>query len=62
MFSLKTDGTSVIIKSQSYIHAVELCGDAVFEDNYFSMLPGEERKISYTTTGESRVYAEVYTI
>lgn len=41
----KTD-SYIKLKSDSYVHVVELDGDAVYEDNYFSMLPGEERTIS----------------
>lgn len=60
--TLKTDGESVSIKANAYIHALELCGDAVFEDNYFSMLPGEERVIKYKKTGETAIRAQAYTI
>ena len=41
----KTD-SHIKLKSDSYVHVVELDGDAIFEDNYFSMLPGEERIIN----------------
>lgn len=38
---------SITITASSYVHAVELEGEYVFDDNYFSMLPGETRKISF---------------
>lgn len=59
---LEAESESVRIKANAYIHAVELCGDAVFEDNYFSMLPGEERTVKYTKTGKDDIRAEAYTI
>lgn len=53
---------SVTVKAKAYVHAVELCGDAVFEDNYFSMLPGEERIVSFKVTGEEQISVKAYTI
>lgn len=60
--TLTTDGEYVRVKSDTYIHALELSGDAVFEDNYFSLLPGEERVIKYKKTGSSDIKAQAYTI
>lgn len=37
----------LILKSDRYIHAIELCGENVFEDNFFSLLPGEERIVRF---------------
>lgn len=37
----------VKVKAEGYVHAVELSGNYVFEDNYFILLPGQERIISY---------------
>ena len=37
----------ITIQANSYVHAVEFEGDYIFEDNYFSMLPGEIRVVSY---------------
>ncbi len=39
---------SVTIKAIGYVHAISLSG-RIFEDNYFSMMPGETRKISFGT-------------
>ncbi len=36
---------SVTLVADRYVHAVELCGDGVFDDNYFSMLPGEKKTV-----------------
>ena len=38
---------SVTVTASSYVHAVELEGEYIFEDNYFSLLPGETRTIPF---------------
>ena len=45
--TVRKENGKITVKSSRYIHAVELEGETVFEDNYFSLLPGEERTISY---------------
>ncbi len=40
-------GNSITLTAAEYIHAVELEGEFVFEDNYFSLLPGETRTIGF---------------
>jgi len=37
---------SITVNAKKYIHAVELEGDYVFSDNYFSLLPEEERTVT----------------
>lgn len=49
---------SIVLKSNAYIQAVELCGECVFEDKFFSMLPDEERTIKFS--GESNISANSY--
>jgi len=39
---------SITVCADAYIHAVELEGELVFEDNYFSLMPGERRTIFFT--------------
>lgn len=39
--------TSITLTTVDYIHAVELEGEFVFEDNYFSLLPGESRTVGF---------------
>ncbi|MBR3894010.1 MAG: hypothetical protein IKJ35_02570 [Clostridia bacterium] len=39
---------SIVLIADSYVHAVELEGQFVFDDNYFSMLPGEQKTVSFT--------------
>lgn len=38
---------SLTIRAEKYIHALVLDGDCVFDDNFFSMLPGEERMVRF---------------
>ncbi|MBO5008381.1 MAG: hypothetical protein J6D26_06060 [Clostridia bacterium] len=47
--------TGITVSAQRYVHAVELEGEAVFEDNYFSLLPGETRQINYSGNGNISV-------
>ena len=38
---------SLTIRAEKYIHALVLDGDCVFDDNFFSMLLGEERTVRF---------------
>lgn len=38
---------AITVTSDRYVHAVELEGEFVFDDNYFSLLPGEERTVKF---------------
>lgn len=42
----------VCVKSDEYVHAVALEGEAVFEDNYFSLMPGEEKIVKFRKMNE----------
>jgi len=39
--------SSITLKADQYVHVVELEGEYIFGDNYFSMLPGETRKVTF---------------
>lgn len=41
------EGDTIKVKANGYVHAVELMGEYIFSDNYFTMLPGEVRTISF---------------
>ena len=41
------------LKSERYVHVIELEGECVFEDNYFSMLPGQVKTVRFKKCGES---------
>ncbi len=43
---IEDTGTAITLTAHRYVHAVELEGEAVFEDNYFSLLPGERKTMS----------------
>jgi len=47
------DVDSVTIKANSYVHAVELEGECLFSDNYFSLMAGEEKTITWKQLGEN---------
>lgn len=42
------DGT-VTVEANEYVHIVELEGDGVFTDNYFSLLAGESKTVSFSS-------------
>ena len=44
-----TDKTDEYIEvtAKKYIHAVEIEGEMIFDDNYFSLLPNETRRVYY---------------
>ena len=48
----KTDN-SITLYSDKYIHAVELEGGYIFDDNCFSLLPGEERTVGFRKASDS---------
>ena len=43
----------ITVRADGYIHTVELEGEAVFEDNYFSLMPGEVRTVYFRMTGDT---------
>jgi len=55
------DENAVIISADTYVHAVELEGDAVFSDNCFSLLPGESRKIAVRGDSAENITVQAYT-
>lgn len=46
---------SITLTACGYIHAVSLDGEADFEDNFFSMLPGERRTVQFKRQGGSTI-------
>ena len=54
----------ITVTATEYVHAVMLTGEAVFEDNCFSLLPGEVRCIRYRPLGDTGapVTVEAYTL
>jgi len=44
---ISRDAGSITVTASSYVHAVELEGQYIFEDNFFALLPGETRTVSF---------------
>ena len=44
---LRQDEQSITVRGTAYLHAVVLEGEYIFSDNYFSLLPGEEKTVTY---------------
>lgn len=53
---------SVTVKANGYVHIVELCGDCTFEDNYFILTDGEQRKINFTSCAPCEITVNAYTL
>ena len=49
------------LKSDVYVHALKLSGDAEFEDNWFSLMPGEIKEVRVTDGDIHGVKANAYT-
>ena len=47
LLEVSKDENGIIIKAKAYVHAVELDGDYLFSYNYFTMLNGETRVITF---------------
>jgi len=43
----KQDENSITVRADGYIHAVELEGEYIFSDNYFTLLPNEEKTVTF---------------
>ena len=56
----RTGGSLLRITAKSFLYAVMLDGDCVFEENCFLMLPGEVREIGFTAETEKAKKIEVY--
>ena len=47
------DVDSITIRANSYVHVVELEGECIFDDNYFSLMAGEEKTVTWKQLGEN---------
>lgn len=50
----RIDVNSIKIKADRYIHAVELDGEYIFSDNYFTLLKDEEKVVKVKLLGENK--------
>ncbi len=62
LLSVTAENGAVTVKAKAYVHAVELKGGTAWEDNYFSLLPGEERVVRFEKTAGETVKATGYSI
>ena len=53
-YTLDEAGKTITFKADKYIHAVEVEGNIVLDDNYFSLLPNEERTVSFAKHDEEK--------
>lgn len=51
----------IVISADEYIHAVELCGDMVPDDNFFTLRKGEKRVVECDST-DKKFYINAYTL
>ena len=61
----RVENGKIILKANQYVHAVELEGEAIFEDNGFSMLKGETKVVPFrymNNVTEKTVTVETYTL
>jgi hypothetical protein len=57
------DEHSITVSAESYVHAVELEGDFVFSNNYFSLLPDESKTVTWESLSEDNDFTvTAYTI
>lgn len=59
--TLLPDEKRIEVTADRYIHVVELEADAVFEDNCFSLMPGETRQINYEALNGGDIAVTAYT-
>lgn len=60
-YVIDKDNNTITVTSESYIHAVEFEGDALFEDNCFSVMPGETKTVKYETLSDTEIEVIAYT-
>lgn len=44
---------SITVRASEYIHALELDGEYIFDDNYFSLMPNETRTVKFRPMGNA---------
>lgn len=52
-------GRSLTLRARRYVHAVSLDGEMDFEDNFFSLLPGERKTVRFTPQGGTEIHLRV---
>lgn len=53
---------SVTLTAKEYVHIVELEGDGVFTDNYFTLLKGESKTVNFVPISDGDYTVTAYTL
>ena len=53
-YVLDEKNKSITFKADKYVHAVEVEGNLILDENYFSLLPNEERTVSFVKHDEEK--------
>ncbi len=53
-YTLDEENSTVTFAADGYVHAVEIEGNLILDDNYFSLVPGETRTVSYIKRHEEK--------
>ena len=48
-------GKEIKVKADKYARVVELYGEGTFSDNYFDLLPGEEKTVTFDGNLDSEI-------
>ncbi len=63
---VKQTGNEITLRANKYVHAVQIEGNYIFSDNYFSLLDGEEITISYrknfTASSQEALAVKAFTL
>ncbi len=62
---ISQDSDSITVTADKYVHAVELDGEFIFDDNYFSLMPHEQRSVTFrpsSTAVNSTLTVSGYTV
>lgn len=62
---VKKDADTITVKAKEYTHCVEFAGEYIFEDNYFTLLQGEEKTVKFRKSlnfADNKIELIAYTI
>ncbi len=60
-YAVDKENNTITFTSKSYVHAVEFEGDALFDDNCFSIMPGETKTVKYEPLSDTEIEVVAYT-
>ena len=53
-YTLDEENKTITFKADKYTHAVEIEGNLILDDNYFSLLPNETRTVSFVKNNSEK--------